>query len=250
MDFTGQTALVTGAATGIGESCARLFASRGAAVTLMDLDGEGAERVATSIRGDGGTAEVSVVDLTDWPATREAVEAVHRAAGRIDAIVHSAGGFPRYITLMDCPVESWDTVVDSNLKSFFYLLKAATPMMIEAGYGRIVVLSSMAVRGTYIVSAPHYAAAKAGVLGVMQQAARVLGRHGITVNAVAPGSVRTPRTNAMRTEEAIRMIEQTTPVGRLAEADEIAWPILFLSSREAGYITGATIDVNGGASMP
>jgi 3-oxoacyl-[acyl-carrier protein] reductase len=122
-------------------------------------------------------------------------------------------------------------------------------MMVAANYGRIVALSSMAVRGSKIVGAPHYAAAKAGEIGVIQQAARVLGRHNITCNAVAPGSVRTPRTNAMRTPEAEKRIEESTPVGRLSQPVEIAWPILFLCSREAGYITGTTLDVNGGASM-
>lgn len=249
LDFDGQSVIVTGAATGIGESCCHLFAGRGASVTLMDIDAKGAERVAADLRGEGADAHVSIVDLTDWEATKEAVEAAHARAGRLDVIVHSAGGFPKYINLMDCPVESWDGVVDSNLKSLFHVLKAAAPLMIAGGYGRIVALSSMAVRGARITSGPHYAAAKAGEIGLIQQAARALGPHGITANAVAPGSVRTPRTNAMRTPEAERRIEETTPVGRLCEPVEIAWPILFLCSREAGYISGATIDVNGGASM-
>jgi 3-oxoacyl-[acyl-carrier protein] reductase len=107
----------------------------------------------------------------------------------------------------------------------------------------------MAVRGARIVSGPHYAAAKAGEIGLIQQAARALGRHGITANIVAPGAVRTPRTNAMRTPEAEKRIEDSTPVGRLSQPEEIAWPILFLASREAGYITGATLDVNGGDVM-
>lgn len=248
-DFSGQAVLVTGGATGIGEATAGLFAHFGAAVTVMDIDGAGAERVAAEITAKGGEAYASIVDLTDWNATKSAVEAVHARHGRIDVLVHSAGGFPRYISILDLPVEAWDGVVDSNLKSLFYLIKVVAPLMVAANYGRILALSSMAVRGSKIVGAPHYAAAKAGEIGVIQQAARVLGRHGITCNAVAPGSVRTPRTNAMRTAEAERRIEETTPVGRLAQPDDIAWPILFLCSREAGYITGTTLDVNGGASM-
>jgi NAD(P)-dependent dehydrogenase (short-subunit alcohol dehydrogenase family) len=249
MDFAGQSAVITGGATGIGEACCHLFAESGAEVTVMDINREGAGRVAGDITGKGLRAAVSVVDLTDYDATVRAVGEVVQRAGAIDVIVHSAGGFPRYINLMDCPVDSWDGVVDSNLKSLFYLLKAATPAMIEKGYGRIVALSSMAVRGARIVSGPHYAAAKAGEIGLIQQAARALGRHGITANIVAPGAVRTPRTNAMRTPEAEKRIEDSTPVGRLSEPVEIAWPILFLASREAGYITGATLDVNGGDVM-
>lgn len=249
VSFEGQSAVVTGGATGIGEATSKLFAERGASVTIMDIDRAGAERVAADIRSTGGDAHVSIVDLTDWTKTKSAVEEIHARAGKIDILVHSAGGFPKYVSLLDCPIESWDTIIDSNLKSLFYLLKVTAPLMVAAGYGRIVALSSMAVRGSKIVGAPHYAAAKAGEIGLIQQAARVLGRHGITANAVAPGAVRTPRTNAMRTEEAEARIRETTPVGRLSEPVEIAWPILFLCSREATYITGATLDVNGGASM-
>jgi 3-oxoacyl-[acyl-carrier protein] reductase len=249
MDFEGQSVIVTGGATGIGEACCRLFAKAGAKVTVMDIDRAGAERVADDVGGEGVDAHAAVVDLTDWQATEAAVADVHARAGRIDVMVHSAGGFPKYISLMDCPVEAWDAVVDSNLKSLFYLLKALAPPMIDQGYGRIVALASMAVRGSHIVSGPHYGAAKAGEIGLIQQAAKALGPHGITANVVAPGAVMTPRTNAMRTPEATKRIETTTPMRRLAEPNDVAWPILFLCSREASYITGATIDVNGGASM-
>lgn len=248
-DFSGQAVLVTGGATGIGEATAGLFAEFGASVTVMDIDKPGAERVVRDIRGKGGDAYASVIDLTDWAATKAAVEEMHARHGHIDVIVHSAGGFPRYISILDLPVEAWDGVIDSNLKSLFYLIKAAAPLMVAANYGRIVALSSMAVRGSKIVGAPHYAAAKAGEIGVIQQAARVLGKHGITCNAVAPGAVRTPRTNAMRTAEAEQRIVDTTPVARLGQPIDIAWPILFLCSREAAYITGMTLDVNGGAAM-
>jgi 3-oxoacyl-[acyl-carrier protein] reductase len=138
-------------------------------------------------------------------------------------------------------------VVDANLKSMFLLLKAVSPIMKEAGYGRIVTLSSAAARIS--AHSPHYTAAKTGVLGLTRMAARELGPHGITVNAIAPASVKTPRTNAMRTDEQTRRIEQNTPLGRMCEPEEIAWPIVFLCSKEAGYITGVTLDVNGGITM-
>ena len=247
MNFEGQSVIVTGGATGIGESCAHLFAERGAAVTVMDFDAAGAERVAGDVRKKGSDAAASIADLTDFQATREAVEEVHRRTGRLDILVHSAGGFPRYISLLDIPVEDWDGVLNNNLKSMFYLLKAAAPLMIEGGYGRIVTLSSAAARSSN--HSPHYTSAKAGVLGLTRQAARELGPHDITVNAVAPASVNTPRTLKMRTEAQTENIKRTTPLRRMCEPAEIAWPILFLCSREAGYITGVTLDVNGGSMM-
>lgn len=247
--FEGQSAIVTGAATGIGEVAARILARKGATVTLMDVNGEGAAAVAQSINESGGRARCAVVDLTDWEATSAAVREAHAEAGRVDVLVHSAGGFPRYVSLLDCPVEAWDGVVDSNLKSMFYLLKAAAPLMAAAGYGRVVTLSSMAARSGVNPNPPHYTAAKAGVLGLTRQAARELGPHGVTVNAVAPANVRTPRTLGIRTPERIAHIERSTPAGRLSEPGEVAEAVVFLCSREAAYINGVTLDVNGGATM-
>jgi len=245
----GQCAIVTGAATGIGEATARMLAAEGATVCVLDLDAGGAERVAGDLARQGTDAVATVADLTDWTATRGAVQSFHRRTGRLDIVVHSAGGFPKYVGLIDCPVEDWDAVVDSNLRSMFYLLKAAAPLMIAAGYGRFVTLSSMAARSGVNPNPPHYTAAKSGVLGLTRQAALELGKHGITVNAVAPANVQSPRAKAIRSPERIRHIERTSPLGRLSEPEEVAAAVVFLASPAAGYITGVTLDVNGGATM-
>lgn len=247
--FSGQSAFVTGSATGIGESCARKLAAGGAAVAVCDFNEEGGRRVAGDIEKTGGQAIFIKADLTDWEQTRAAVEDFKNRHGRLDILVHSAGGFPKYVSLLDCPVDAWDAVVNSNLKSMFHLLKAAAPLMIEGGYGRFVSLSSMAARSGTNPNPPHYTAAKGGVLALTRQAALELGPHGITVNAVAPANVNSPRGLASRTQARIEHIKITTPLRRLSEPDEIAEAVVFLCSPEASYITGVTLDVNGGATM-
>ena len=249
LSFEGQDVIVTGGATGMGEASARLFAERGASVAILDINGEGAENVAADIREGGGDAQAFQVDLTDWNTTRSAVEAAYNRHGRIDVLAHVAGGFPEFVGLLDCPLETWDPMVASNLKSMFILLKAVAPYMIEARYGRIVCFSSLAARSAVNPNPPHYTAAKAGVLGLARQVAGELGPHGITVNAIAPANVATPSTMAIRKPERIRHIEEVTPIGRLCQPEEVAAAVIFLCSREAGYITGVTLDVNGGAAM-
>jgi NAD(P)-dependent dehydrogenase (short-subunit alcohol dehydrogenase family) len=153
--FRGQFALVTGAATGIGEAVARELARRGVRVGVMDINAEGAARVAGLIAAEGGDAMPCVTDLMSWEATQKSVVDAHAGAGRLDIVVHSAGGFPSYVNLIDCPVDAWDTVVNSNLRSMFYLLKAAAPLMMAAKYGRFVALSSMAARSGVNPNPPH-----------------------------------------------------------------------------------------------
>jgi 3-oxoacyl-[acyl-carrier protein] reductase len=247
--FEGQGVIVTGGATGIGAAAASTFAQQGANVCIMDINREGAEAIVRDITGQGGRAQASSVDLTNWNSTREAVEAFAKSAGRLDVVVHSAGGFPAYVSLIYCPVEAWDPVVNSNLRSMFYLLKAAAPLMMQRKYGRFVSLSSMAARSGVNPNPPHYTAAKGGMLALTRQAARELGPHGITVNAVAPANVTTPRTAAIRTAERIAHIERSTPLARLAQPQEIANAVVWLASPLASYVTGVTMDVNGGATM-
>lgn len=248
ISFQGQSIIVTGGAAGVGDTSARLFAKYGASVALLDLD-RGAERVADEIRKAGGSATAHVVDLANWDQTSSCVERVFAAHGRIDAIAHVAGGFVRQVGLVDCPVDDWDAVVRANLTPMFHILKAAAPHMMAAKYGRIVSFSSMAARSAVNPNPPHYTAAKAGILGLTRQVAGELGPFGITVNAIAPANVRTPRANATRSNEYIEHIKKVTPLRRLCEPEEVAAAVLFLCSREAGYITGVTLDVNGGATM-
>jgi NAD(P)-dependent dehydrogenase (short-subunit alcohol dehydrogenase family) len=248
-DFKNQCVVVTGSATGIGEACAIQLAQKGAKVVVMDFNKDGAEAVVAKIKSCGGNADIAVTDLNSWESTKSTIDKIANAPEGLHAIIHSAGGFPNYVNLLDCPIDAWDPVLNSNLRSMFYLLKACSPHMIKNQYGRFVAVSSMAARSGTNPNPPHYTAAKGGMLALTRQAAKDLGGYGITVNAVAPANVMTPRTNAIRSPERLEHIQKTTPLGRLAEAEEIANAIVFLASSKASYITGITMDVNGGATM-
>jgi len=175
----------------------------------------------------GGDAWPFATDLMPWAATRHSAEAAHARAGRLDTVVLGAGGFPKYVNLFDCPVEAWDAVVNLNLHSMFYLLKTAAPLMVTAKYGRFVTLLSIAARSGVNLNSPHYTAAKDGVLALTQQAALDLGRYGITINAVAPANVLTPRTLSIRSLERIAHLEKnqaggtTRPARRNCRGDSV-----------------------------
>lgn len=249
LDFQDQCVIVTGSATGIGESCAIQLAKLGARVVVMDFNSEGAKNVVEKIKSFGGEAICAVTDLNSWDITNTQIGECASSKLGLHAVIHCAGGFPNYVNLLDCPIEAWDPVVNSNLRSMFYLLKSSAPYMIKNNYGRFVAVSSMAARSGTNPNPPHYTAAKGGMLALTRQAARELGQYGITVNSIAPANVKTPRTDAIRSPERLSHIQKTSPLGRLAEVDEISNAIIFLASRDASYITGITMDVNGGATM-
>jgi 3-oxoacyl-[acyl-carrier protein] reductase len=154
-NFEGQCVIVTGSATGIGEACAIQLAKEGAKVVIMDFNQQGAEDVAQKIKAFGGKSIVAVTDLNSWEATKNKIDDIAKSETGIQALIHSAGGFPSYVNLLDCPVEAWDSVVNSNLRSMFYLLKAVAPHMIEHHYGRFVAVSSMAARSGTNPNPPH-----------------------------------------------------------------------------------------------
>ena len=246
MLLSGKAALISGAASprGIGFGTARLFAGHGARVAILDLDEAASREAAARLPGDGHLG--LACDVTDRDACRAAVAEAARQFGAIDILINNAG-ITQPIKFLDIAPENYDAVLDVSLRGMLYLSQAAIPSMRAAGGGAIVNMSSVsAQRGGGIFGGPHYSAAKAGMLGLAKAMAREFGPDRIRVNCITPGLINTDITGdkllpAMRTE-----ILKGIPLGRLGEATDIAGACLFLASNLSSYITGATLDVNGG----
>lgn len=245
----GKRALITGAAGGIAQAIAQDFAREGGDLILTDLREETVQPFAETLRSSGIDPAVRAADLTK----REDVErlaADGQSLGGIDVLVTCAGGYSSYADFEMIEEDDWDQVIAVNLKSVFLCCRAVLPMMKDAGWGRIINLGSLAGRSTSAGTSPaHYATAKAGVAMLTQYIAKDVAPFGVTANTVAPGTTKTDRVRNMLTAEKEAMFLERTPIGRLAEPDDIAGVVTFLASDESRYITGATIDVNGGRLM-
>jgi 3-oxoacyl-[acyl-carrier protein] reductase len=239
-DFEGQTAIVTGAAQGIGLEVAFRFAEAGATVVMVDVDGATLGAAATAV---GGIAKPA--DVADTEAVSRVVGETLDATGRIDIVFNNAG-LLRDKMLWKLEDDDWEAVVDVSLGGTFRFTRACVPHFRERGYGRIVnVTSYTGMHGN--VGQAAYAAAKAGVIGFTKTAAKELARFGITVNVVSPNA-KTRMTDSIPERER-QALEASIPLGRFAEPEEIAAAVLFLASGDAGYITGAVLPVDGGIAM-
>ena len=245
----GRAAIVTGAGGGIGAAIAVTLASEGAAVAVVDLQEDLAQRVAAAIGEAGGKALGLRADVTRWAEADAMVRASLGALGRVDILVNNVGGYATMRTTWEIEESEWDFILALNLKSAFLCSKAVIPHMLARKSGRIVNLSSIVGRTAPTLSAAHYSAAKAGVRGLTWHLARELAPHGITVNAVAPWLTLTDRIKKLRRPEVDAALRAQTPLGRFAEPQEVADAVRFLASDEAAYVTGATLDVNGGMLM-
>ncbi len=240
-------AVVTGGASGIGLAISRRLAADGMAVAIFDLDGESAAARAREIEAQSaGRAAGFAVDVTDRAAIDHALGEVRAGLGAPTVLVNNAGlsGFDRFL---DISIELWNRLIAVNLTGTFHCCQAVVPAMIDAGWGRIVNISSSSTHsGTPRMT--HYVAAKSGVVGFTKALALELAPQGITVNTIPPGFIDTPMLRAA-SQEGYLDIERsvaTTPVGRAGRPEDIAAACAFLVSEEAGYITGQIIGVNGG----
>jgi 3-oxoacyl-[acyl-carrier protein] reductase len=247
--FDGRVVLVTGAAKGIGLRVARAFGREGARVGALDIDTAAIDGLGRELAAEGREALALKADVTAAAEIRQAVDAVLGRWGRIDVLVNNAGGFSVIRRTEDIPDEEWESIFRLNVTSAFLCAKAVLPHMRRQRSGAIINLSSITGRASVVTVTSHYAAAKAAILGFTRHLAREVAHDGIRVNAVAPGTVATERFRALRSPEESRRLADTVPLGRVAEPEEIADVILFLASDAAGYITGATLDINGGLTM-
>ena len=247
MRLAGRTALVTGAAQGIGEAVVRAFVREGATVVIADVAFDRATALAAELSAQGYGAMASRCDVADRTEVDATVADAHARFGRIDILVNNAG-ITRPAMLHKMSEGQWDQVVAVHLKGSFNCLQAVAPGMIERRAGRIINVTSVAgVLGT--IGQINYSAAKAGIVGITMSAARELARYGITVNAVAPGAA-TPMTETIRTDSRLKdKYLARIPLGRWAEPAEVAPVFVFFASDDASYVTGQVLAADGGLSI-
>jgi len=242
----GKLALVTGASRGIGHAIALALAAQGAAVAGTSTTAAGADQVSRVLAENGFQGRGFVLNVTDETQAQQVLEAAQAAFGRLYALVNNAG-ITRDNLLMRMKDSEWDEIMETNLKAVFKLCRLCVRDLIRAREGRVVnVVSVSGEMGN--AGQANYAAAKAGVVGFSKSLAREIGSRNITVNCVAPGFIDTDMTRALP-EAQRQALLQYIPLGRLGQPADVAAAVAFLASPSAGYITGSTIDVNGGMLM-
>ena len=237
----GQLAIVTGGAQGIGAGVCEVFLEAGATVAMWDIN-DGQPMVENLKSGDNNIF-YQKVNVADPDSVQTAVEDIIREHGRIDILINNAG-IIRDRSFMKMDREEWDAVINVNINSLFITSKAVLPHMIKAKYGRIISASSVnASRGAF--GQTNYAASKAAIQGFTRSLCKEVGKHGITVNCVAPGFIKTPMTDTIP-KEMVELGMKFIPVGRPGEPRDMGHVYLFLASKEAGFVSGITLHANGG----
>jgi 3-oxoacyl-[acyl-carrier protein] reductase len=242
----GRIALITGASQGIGRACALELARAGATVALAARNVEKLAEVAAEIATAGGTAQAFALDVANEDSIKECAKAVLAAFGKVDILVNNAG-ITRDILAMRMKRKDWDDVLSTNLTGAFLMSQAVMSAMVKARWGRIINITSI-VGETGQAGQANYAASKAGLIGLTKALARELASRTITVNAVAPGFVETAMTGILNEQQTTAMMS-IIPLNRAGTESDIAHAVAFLASEEASYITGHTLDVNGGMYM-
>ncbi|GAA0277222.1 3-oxoacyl-[acyl-carrier-protein] reductase [Alteraurantiacibacter aestuarii] len=249
-DLTGMNALVTGASGGIGSAIARALAAQGARIALSGSNGSKLrafrEELNDQFEHDQGDHVEITCDLSNKVQVEELIPAAIDTLGSLDILVNNAG-ITRDNLAMRMKDEEWDQVISLNLESTFRLMRAAARPMMKARFGRVITITSV-VGATGNPGQMNYAAAKAGITGMTKSFAQEVASRGITANCVAPGFIRTPMTDVLP-DTVKEALNARIPMGRMGEGEDIGSAVAFLASKEAGYITGQTLHVNGGMAM-
>jgi 3-oxoacyl-[acyl-carrier protein] reductase len=246
--LTGQVAVVTGGARGVGHGIVSVLAAEGARLVIADVDGARADEAAAELRAAALDVVAIQTDVTDRASVDALAARVLAEHGRIDILAANAGVYPpAELAAIDDAL--WDRVMDINVTGAVRAVQACLPAMSSQHYGRIVLTSSITGPVTGQAGFAHYGASKAAMLGFMRSAAVELATSGVTINAVLPGNVETPGF-AETSEEHQRRMLLAIPMGRYASAEDVGWAVRFLASPEAGYVTGQTLIVDGGQVLP
>jgi 3-oxoacyl-[acyl-carrier protein] reductase len=246
--LTGKSVIVTGGSRGIGKGIARVFADHGAKVVIVARHLTDAEAAAKELSGSGATVSAFAADVAQLSDMEAMAKAAVERHGGLDVLCANAGIFPQ-ASIEEMSPESWDDVMNTNLKGTFLAVKACVPHLKRSSQGRIILTSSITGPVTGYPGWTHYAATKAGQLGFMRTACIELATYGITVNAVLPGNIMTEGLQGLG-EEYLKTMAAAIPLKRLGSVDDIGHAAAFLASREAGYITGQTLIVDGGQVLP
>jgi 3-oxoacyl-[acyl-carrier protein] reductase len=244
-DLTGMTALVTGASGGLGSSIAKSLAAQGA---RLAVSGSNVDKLESFRSGLGGDHVALPCNLSDGAAVDQLVpQAVEALGGKLDILVNNAG-VTRDNLLMRMKDEEFEDVIRINLEAAFRLMRAAAKPMMKARFGRIISMTSV-VGVTGNPGQANYVASKAGLIGMTKAVAQELASRGITVNAIAPGFMASAMTDALNDQQREAILSRI-PLGVMGSGDDIGAAVVYLASREAGYVTGQTLHVNGGMAMP
>lgn len=250
LDFQEQVIIVTGSGSpkGIGKTIAKTFAAQGGTVVIADMNTEGVANTVKEIEAEGGKAFGIELNVTDKASVDNMVKTVMDKFGRIDVLINNAG-ISQKVTVEDMTLEDMKRIFEVNMFGLFLCTQACMKPMRAAKYGRIVNLSSVSgKRGGGVFGGAHYSASKAAVLGFSKNLAREISADGVTINCVCPGLINTEIWKSLPKADADKVIDGI-PMGRPGETQEVANAIVFLASKEASYITGEEIDINGGSHM-